>query len=85
VNNSLEEPRNVLLAQAIPEVSLAIYSSRDTILAETTRQLNAMAGVLNRLQSDHQMLTSGQIRFTGQFIHPVSARVNYTFQNYPLN
>ena len=81
-NNSLEEPRSVLLEQAIPEVSHAIYSSRDAILAETTRQLNAIAGVLNKLQSDHQMLTSGQIPFTGRFIHPVSsrfisARVNY--------
>jgi len=80
VNNSLEEPRSVLLEQAIPEVSHAIYSSRDAILAETTKQLNAIAGVLNRLQSDYQMLTSGQIRFTSQFVHPVSARVKILIQ-----
>ena len=63
----------MLLEQAIPEVSHAIYSSRDAILAETTKQLNAIAGVLNRLQSDHEMLTSGQIQFTGRFAHSVSA------------
>ena len=75
MNNSLEEPRSVLLEQAIPEVSHAIYSSRDAILAETTKQLNTISGVLNRLQSDYQMLTSSQIRFTSQFVYPVSARV----------
>jgi hypothetical protein len=79
MNNSLEEPRSVLLKQAIPGVSHAIYSSRDAILAETTKQLDAMAGVLNRLQLDHQMLTSGQIQFTSRFAHPVSARVNCIF------
>jgi Transcriptional activator of glycolytic enzymes len=63
----------VLLEQAIPEVSHAIYSSRDTILAETARQLKTMAGVLNKLQSDYQMLANGQIQLTGQFVHPVSA------------
>ena len=85
MNNSPEEPRSVLLEQAIPEVSHAIYSSRDAILAETTRQLNTMVGVLNRLQSDHQMLTSGQIQFTSRFVHPVSTRLNYIFSNYLLN
>ncbi len=62
----------MLLEQAIPEVSYAIYGSRDTILAETTRQLNIMAKVLNKLQSDYQMLANSQIQLTSRFLPPIS-------------
>ena len=55
----------MLLKQAILEVLYAIYSSRDTILAETTRQLNVIAKVLNKLQSDYQMLANSQVQLTG--------------------
>jgi hypothetical protein len=70
-NDNLEDPRSELLEQAMLEVLYAIYSSRDAILAETTRQLNVVAKVLNRLQSDYKMLASGQIQLTGRFVHPI--------------
>jgi len=55
----------------MPEVSHAIYSSRDTILVETRRQLNVVAGLLSKLQSDYKMLASGQIQLTGRFVQPI--------------
>jgi hypothetical protein len=75
-NNNPEDPKRVLLEQAIPEVSYAIYGSRDTILAETARQLNVMAMVLDKLQSDYQMLANSQIQLTGRFLPPTSLTVH---------